>query len=137
MGRPSLQQRVAGNVHETDQERSKLERPSGEVQMTTFTEFQEYFIRLMWRTGDTEFANDLPRLVKKAEARINRDLRQIGMTSEYLGLLEGVDSFELPLDYVEARSLAIDGTNAVFRAITWQEMAARRSDGTTFSNTYA
>ena len=105
--------------------------------MTTFTEFQEYFIRLMWRTGDTEFANDLPRLVKKAEARINRDLRQIGMTAEYLGTLEGVDRFELPLDYVEARSVTIDGINAVFRAITWQEMAARRSDGTTFSNTYA
>lgn len=105
--------------------------------MTTFTEFQEYFIRLMWRVGDTEFADDLPRLIKKAEARINRDLRQIGMVSEYLGSLEGTDSFELPLDYVEARSLTIDGVSAIFRAITWQEMAARRSNGTTFSNTYA
>lgn len=105
--------------------------------MTTFVEFTEYFLRLMWRTGDADFEADLPRLIKKAEARINRDLRQIGMTAEYLGSLDGVDSFELPSDYVEARSLTIDGTNAIFRATTWQEMAARRSDGVTFTNTFA
>ena len=97
--------------------------------MTTFADFQDYFLRLMWRTGDTEFTADLPRLVKKAEARINRDLRLIGQTVEYITTLDTADNFELPADYVEARSITVEGYPGFLRPITLQDMMARRADG--------
>jgi hypothetical protein len=97
--------------------------------MTTFSDFQDYFLRLMWRTGDTEFTLDLPRLVKKAEARINRDLRLIGQTADYQTPLENEDSFTLPDDYAEARAITVEGYPGFLRPITLQDMQARRADG--------
>ena len=97
--------------------------------MTTFADFQVYFMRLMWRTGDTDFQTDLPMLVKKAEARINRDLRLIGQKSEYVGFLENDDFFDLPPDYVEASAVTVAGYPGFLRPITWQDMQARRAGG--------
>lgn len=70
--------------------------------MTTYAEFQEYYTRQMWRVGDTEWQQDLPRLIRNAEAKISRDLRHnsiIGSAS-----YSAVDSSALPLpgDFKEA-----------------------------------
>lgn len=44
--------------------------------MTTYASFKDYYLRSIWRTGDTNLLTDFDKLVVKAEKRIERDLRQ-------------------------------------------------------------
>lgn len=89
--------------------------------MTTYAEFQDYYTREMWRVGDVDWQQDLPTLIKKAEAKISRDLRHnaiIGSTS-----FVAVDSSPLPLpgDFKEALIVIVQNN----RPLTPLAMSAR------------
>lgn len=74
-----------------------------------YTEFQTYFTRKMWRTGDTDWDTDLPQLINKAEARIRRDLQyQPLLKSQDFVITE--DEFDIPADFKEAASVYLEGS---------------------------
>lgn len=76
--------------------------------MTTYAEFQAYYLRTIWREGDTVFETDLPKLIKEAEARINRDLRRHNITSSFVEENATEDSLELPGDFREMITVSIE-----------------------------
>lgn len=90
--------------------------------MTTFADFQSYYTRKMWRVGDADWATDLPRLVKKAEARINRDLRQTELSTSTV-ISATANSFTMPADAREISSLstAASPASAAARAMSPSE----------------
>lgn len=73
--------------------------------MTTFADFQSYYTRKLWRVGDSDWVTDLPVLVKKAEARINRDLRYTDMSASVV-VAATADTFPMPSDAREITSLS-------------------------------
>lgn len=77
--------------------------------MTTYAEFQTNYIDDLWRTGDTALASALPRMMKKAEAQISRDLRDSDMvTMTALSVAEGANFIDLPADFREVIAVVIN-----------------------------
>lgn len=101
--------------------------------MTSLAEFAPYYLRSIWREGDAALTEDLPRLVKEAEARISRDLRDANIvTTQDLVVAPPADAVPLPADFRElvkldfvservARAVSPDSMNAIRR----QESAYR------------
>lgn len=79
--------------------------------MTTYAEFQEYYLRAIWRVGDADLQADLPKLMKEAEARINRDLKHTRLansdTENYA--FPGLIVVALPADFSEMISVVLGG----------------------------
>lgn len=74
--------------------------------MTTIADFVGYYLRRLWREGDADLTSDLPRLVKEAEARMSRDIREHSIAKNVVLVAEpGDDFFTLPADYSELISL--------------------------------
>lgn len=74
--------------------------------MTTVTDFVGYYLRRLWREGDQDLIKDLPQLVKEAEARMSRDIREHSIAKNVVLVAEpGNDFFTLPADYSEFISL--------------------------------
>jgi hypothetical protein len=98
-----------------------------------YAEFQAYFTRKHWRTGDAEWMTDLPQLIQKAEARINRDLRyQAVMATTSIAIT--ADTFELPGDLREIASLKLATSNSPAVAVSlprYRELEERLSAGQT------
>lgn len=70
--------------------------------MTTVTDFASYYLRRLWREGDQDLINDLPQLVKEAEARMSRDIREHSLATTVKLVAEpGVDYFTIPVDFSE------------------------------------
>lgn len=77
--------------------------------MTSFADFQAYYLRKIWREGDADLTNDLPKLVREAESRIKRDLRDWTLaTTANLELTSG-NVFTLPGDFRELISGSVNG----------------------------
>ena len=71
--------------------------------MTTYAAFQDYYLRRMWRQGDADLTQDLPSLIREAEARIKRDVRNTDLTSVLeVAVTEG--AVPLPGDFREVLS---------------------------------
>lgn len=77
--------------------------------MTTFADFQTYYLRKVWRTGDAELTGDLPLLVKEAESRIRRDLRDQKLATTANVVATTGSFFELPADFQELISGTVNG----------------------------
>ncbi len=76
--------------------------------MTTYAQFQEYYTRKMWRVGDIDWTTDLPQLIRKAERKISRDLRNQDLMSS--GEVQVTDNnFPLPSDLREFTSIRLVG----------------------------
>lgn len=74
--------------------------------MTTLSEFSAYYLRSIWREGDAALTADLPRLIKEAEARISRDLRDANLiATTTIGFPIATDSLPLPPDFRELVSV--------------------------------
>ena len=74
--------------------------------MTTVTDFTGYYLRRLWREGDADLTQDLPQLVKEAEARMSRDIREHSLAKTVVLVSNpGNDYFDLPADYSEFISL--------------------------------
>lgn len=69
----------------------------------TFPKLQAYIIRTAIRTGDAEFAADVPNFISDAEARFNRTLRIAGMEKTVALTPDGLGAIALPEDYLEYR----------------------------------
>ena len=80
--------------------------------MTTYAEFQQYYIRKLWRDGDTSFASDLPVQMKQAEARINRDIRHYTLTKTFNDAAYDGTPVILPADYSQAQAVYIENEPA-------------------------
>lgn len=89
--------------------------------MTTFAEFQEYYLREIWRTGDSDLTTDLPRLIKKAEARIKRDLREQGLVSTFETTITDGREVDLPADFSELVSYDL-GKGNVNSVVSYPEL---------------
>lgn len=95
--------------------------------MTSYAEFAPYYLRSIWREGDDALTEDLPRLVKEAEARISRDLRDANIvTTQEVLVVSPEDTVPLPADFREllkldfvservARAVSPDSMNAIRR----------------------
>jgi hypothetical protein len=81
--------------------------------MTTFAQFKEQYTREMWRTGDADWNLDLPNLMRKAEARIRRDLYHTELISETVGTTTEPDKIVLAGDVREIVSLQIVGLSGL------------------------
>lgn len=77
--------------------------------MTTYAEFQEYYLREIWREGDAALQADLPKLIRKAEARIKRDLKAQGLTGTVTLTSTTDNKVALPGDFGEAVAVSING----------------------------
>ena len=101
--------------------------------MTSIAEFTPYYLRSIWREGDQALIEDLPRLVKEAESRISRDLRDANIvTTQEILVAAPAYTVPLPADFRElvkldfvsarvARAVSPDSMNAIRR----QERAYR------------
>lgn len=78
--------------------------------MTTLADFSAYYLRSIWRTGDAELEQDLPRLIREAEARISRDLRDTRLIVEaaFLSVYPS-STVPLPPDFKELVTLELEG----------------------------
>jgi hypothetical protein len=86
---------------------------------TTYADFQDYVLRTLWRTGDTELTADLPQLIREAEARMSRDLRIEDNTTIAQFSMTANDE-ALPSDYAQMRSVEF-GQYGLAAYITPQE----------------
>ena len=78
--------------------------------MTTVQRFSEYYLRRLWRVGDQDLEQDLPQLVKEAEARMSRDIRENSLVNSLTLIAAPEDDFfPLPADYNELISFSPDG----------------------------
>lgn len=78
--------------------------------MTTVTDFVGYYLRRLWREGDQDLTDDLPRLVKEAEARISRDIRENNLVHTEIISSSAPDThINLPADFNELVSVSFDG----------------------------
>ena len=82
--------------------------------MTTYSEFQDYYTEKMWRTGDTAWTTNLPTLIRKAEARISRDLRVNDLYTDESGDVT-VPYIDRPGDFREMVSLQYVDTTGNLR----------------------
>lgn len=98
--------------------------------MTSYAEFAPYYLRSIWREGDAALIEDLPRLVKEAESRISRDLRDANIvTTQEIALVAPADTVPLPADFRELIKLDFV-SDKVARAVSPDTMnAIRRQEG--------
>lgn len=89
--------------------------------MTTFADFQGYYLRKVWRTGDAELTSDLPLLVKEAESRIRRDLRDQALTTTGLVTITEGNGYDLPGDFRELISASASG-HRLTQAVSMQDL---------------
>jgi hypothetical protein len=88
-----------------------------------YVDFKAYLLRALWRTGDADFEADLDVLVRKAESRINRDLREITATKS-VEIVITSNTFDLPTDYVEATAVVIQSQGLYLSPTTVQRFIA-------------
>lgn len=70
--------------------------------MTTVEKFTNYYLRRLWREGDQDLTDDLPNLVREAEARMSRDIRENSLVGEAtLTAQPDENFFVLPADFSE------------------------------------
>lgn len=94
--------------------------------MTSYAEFAPYYLRSIWREGDDALTEDLPRLVKEAEARISRDLRDANIvTTQEVLVVPPEDTVPLPADFRELLKLDFV-SERVSRAVSPDSMNAIR-----------
>lgn len=97
--------------------------------MTTLAEFTPYYLRSVWREGDAALTQDLPRLVKEAEARISRDIRDARIMGVFdLAVVSPDTSAPLPADFREIADVSFAG-GVQARAVPFsqlQDVRARR-----------
>lgn len=77
--------------------------------MTTVLDFRAYYLRRVWREGDTALISDFPLLVKEAEARISRDFREWRLVNSATEVVPSNNYFDLPADFGEMLSLSVAG----------------------------
>lgn len=77
--------------------------------MTSFADFQAYYLRKIWRTGDAELTEDLPSLIREAESRIKRDLRDWTLATTASFEIFNGNAFTLPGDFRELISASLNG----------------------------
>jgi hypothetical protein len=88
-----------------------------------YADFKAYLLRALWRTGDGDFEADLDVLIRKAESRINRDLREITATKS-VDIEITTNTFDLPTDYVEATAVVIRDSGTYLSPTTVQRFMA-------------
>lgn len=90
--------------------------------MTTYAEFKDFYIREIWREGDTALISDLDRLIARAEAHISRALRQTSVIGTHtVNLL--TDNTALPGDFREVLNASIDGKPLTLRDLGYEAAA--------------
>ena len=95
--------------------------------MTTVEKFTSYYLRRLWREGDQDLTGDLPMLVKEAEARMSRDIREHSIAKNVaLTAQPGEDFFVLPADYSEFISLNLADAQPA-RLISMDELSRIRA----------
>jgi hypothetical protein len=72
----------------------------------TYPTLQAFIVRTAMRSGDTEFAADVPNFIILCEKRINRTLRIGGMEKTATLTADSSGVITLPDDYLEYRSLS-------------------------------
>ena len=79
--------------------------------MTTYADFKAFYLREIWREGDAALEGDLDRLIKRAEAKMSRDLRQQNLQASFVFPLLGnvTNTVPLPGDFRELVNLYVDG----------------------------
>lgn len=95
--------------------------------MTTFADFQAYYLRKVWRTGDADLTQDLPKLIREAEARIARDFRDNFMVKSYNTVLSAGRVVPLPGDFKEMMSISHNGTKFA-EAVTFPQLVLSQAD---------
>jgi len=78
--------------------------------LDTYSELQAAIIRWAMRTGDTEFAAEVPTFIELAESRINRTLRVSDMETTTTTTLDDDGAMDLPEDFLELRAFLGSGS---------------------------
>lgn len=94
--------------------------------MTTVEKFTSYYLRRLWREGDQELTDDLPMLVKEAEARMSRDIREHSLAQTVNLAADPITkAFTIPADYLELLSASFDGYSPA-RLVSMDELSRIR-----------
>ena len=104
--------------------------------MTTVANFVSYYLRRLWREGDQDLTSDLPNIVKEAEARMSRDIRENSIVKD-VTLPYTSENFDLPADLNEIHSVSLDGYSPAALVLPDEIFRIRRVTAQGRSNVYA